>query len=142
MPLGSGPQTATERIANEQRAGEYGGTHRDPEQHGEIATPVIRKIAADESRERDHKYTMISRDPKGSVRTHHALRCASRLRESGRHERAIIYFNLLWEQFRKLGAVRHHNQDVVFLPVKFEQQLADSSGILTVEVAGRFVREE
>jgi hypothetical protein len=55
---------------------------------------------------------------------------------------AVVHEEGLWEGIGQLLAMGHDDEDVVFLAVQIEQQLADDAGAAAVEVAGGFVGEE
>ena len=116
LPLDASAQAAAQRIADEQCTGEHGRTDRDAEQHSEVAAPVVEQIAGDESGQGEHG--------------------------SGADEGAVVHFGSPREELRQVGAVRDHDENVVLLPVQFEQKIADRLRVLAVEVAGRLVGEK
>ena len=55
---------------------------------------------------------------------------------------SVHHFHLPRKAAGQLGAVRHHHQDRLLLPVQVEQHLPDRLGRVAVEVAGRLVGEQ
>jgi len=111
-------ETVTDRISDDQSAGNDGGTDENAESQGEMARPIVEEAASEKSSTGDHRsYSPLD-------------------------EGAIDEFDTSREARGKFQTVGDDDQDGLLFGIEFQKQGADFARAVRIEIAGRLIREE